>query len=93
MNLSQFEFHEWQSAFAEFYKRRPADPTLVFLVCTAAYVSGYWIMSTASKEFKNVHAGDFACLYSTIHDVKLFERRLRRKLNPTKSLSLGEVVI
>jgi len=89
---SHFEFKDWEAAIAEYYQRRPHDPTLVFIISGATYVSGYWIMSTASRDFKEVRAGEIKSLYGTVYDVKRFEKRLRRKLSRTSSLSLGVVV-
>lgn len=82
-----FEFNDWEAAFELFYRRKERDATLAFVISSGDGVSGYWIEPLSSAE-PDRHTR----VYYTIADVKRLERRLRRKIIRTKSLSLGKVM-
>jgi hypothetical protein len=83
-----FEFYEWERAFAEFYRRKAEDPLLCLVVAPEGYGSGYWIEPCSG----GVDVGD-SRPYNLVKDVKALERRIRRKRERTKSVSLGGVMV
>lgn len=85
---SHFEFHEWEQAFAEFYRRKAEDPTLCFVVAPDGYGSGYWIEPCSG----GVDVGNSEP-YNLVEDVNLRsmsrersprEGRMSWSTNPTK---------
>jgi hypothetical protein len=98
-----YEFNKWEQAFAQFYRKRcgeelkdsagrvlgfrKGDDSLVFIISTAPYVSGYWI-----EHGDDVRPDAETKVYRTVEDVKRLERRIRRQRQRTNSLSLGRVV-
>lgn len=83
-----FEFHDWEQAFELFYRRFKGDPTLAFVVSTAPEVSGYWIEPASGAE-----PDEHTHVYNRVEDVKKLERRIRRKRERTKSVSLGGIIV
>lgn len=83
-----FEFQDWEQAFELFYRRKERDDTLAFVVSSGDYVSGYWIEPSAGAE-----PDEHTQVYNLVEDVKKLERRIRRKRERTKSLSIGGVMV
>ena len=83
-----FEFHDWQQAFAEFYRRKAEDPKTVFVVSRAEYVSGYWIEEASEDD----GASADETVYTDVAAVKALEAQIRRSIAEKPSLSLGGVL-
>lgn len=82
-----FEFNDWERAFDLFYRRKERDDTLVFVVSTGPEVSGYWIEPSSGAE-----PDRYTKVYSCVEDVRKLEKRVRRKIARTQSLSPGKVI-
>jgi len=97
-----FDFKDWEQAFEMFYRkrcgedlideetgqmlgRREGNPNITLAVSTGSYASGYWIEENAKPDAETT-------VYTTVEEVKAFEKRLRGKRANTVSLSLGGVV-
>lgn len=96
-----FEFHEWQDAFATYYRKRcgesliaengevlgfrKGNPKLVFVISTAPDTSGYWIEEGATSDKETK-------VYRGIKAVKALEARITRTRSRTNAVSLGKVV-
>jgi hypothetical protein len=81
-----FEFKDWESAFELFYRRKQRDDSLVFVISTASYVSGYWVEPSEGAE-PDAHT----TVYRTVEEVQRLERRVRRACADTVNLSVGLV--
>jgi hypothetical protein len=98
-----FEFKDWEEAFELFYRRRcgeelkgddgrklgfrKGDPSLVFVISTASYTSGYWI-----EPGEGAKSDEYTTVYRTVKGVRQLEERIRRERAGTVNLSLGGVV-
>ena len=96
-----FEFHEWEEAFARFYRERngyelrdedgsvlgfrKGNPDAVFVVSTDTWVSGYWIEEDAEDDA-------YTKVYRTVEAVKDLEARVRKARGATNALNMGGVI-
>lgn len=98
-----FEFKDWEAAFEMYYRKRlgyeikdddgtrlghrEGDSSIVLVISTGSYVSGYWI------ERGPVEADSNTVVYNTPEEVRQLEQRIRNKRESTVNLSLGGVVV
>jgi hypothetical protein len=87
MRQWQFDFKDWEDAFELFYRRRERDDSLVFVVSTDSYVSGYWVEPGEGAE-----DDEHTTVYRTVEEVRQLEQRVRKARAATINLSLGGVI-
>lgn len=99
-----FDFKDWERAFHTFYRRRlgeavddgagevmgfiEGDSSLVFVVSTDAYTSGYWI----EKDGESASSNPNTKVYRKVSEVRALERRVRQARTGTVNASLGGIV-
>jgi hypothetical protein len=81
-----WDFADYEEAFASFYRMKPDNDSLVLVISTDAYVSGYWLEKETVPN-KSTH------VYRTLADVKALHRRVGRAIATQKSHALGFVVL
>lgn len=99
-----FNFTDWEQAFSTYYRRRlgyaiadstgkvigfaKGDSSLVFVVSTDAYTSGYWI----EKDGEDVKSDAHNKVYRKVSEVRGLEKRVRQEQARTVNLSLDRVI-
>lgn len=99
-----FNFTDWEQAFSTYYRRRlgyaiadstgqvigfaKGDSSLVFVVSTDTYTSGYWIEKDGEDMKNDAHNK----VYRKVSEVRGLEKRVRQERARTVNLSLGRVI-
>ena len=99
-----FNFTDWEQAFSTYYRRRlgyeiadstgkiigfaEGDSSLVFVISTDTYTSGYLI----EKDGEDIRSDAHTKVYRRVSNVRALEKRVRQGRARTVNLSLGGVV-